>query len=345
MTIGDRIRAYRKEKAFTQSDLAELVGVSTQAISKWETNGGMPDISQIVPLSRALGTSTDELLGNQNKRREYEKQWLEALRQYGEGSEEMLEFVNRALNEFPDDETFLYRRMCDEYFLSQKSADYTQTERYLSLAKSHALYLVEHHRDFDSAVGMLVNILTASDMRDEAIAWAYKSKDKDRLLKSCLTGEELRRHRQKLIDKKLRDLIGEMTCCDLTLLDTAKAFVYTAIPDGNFLYFTDSLMMIEKCRAEFYIKSNEYDKAIACLRDAFKIAETDIREPGEHRFTAPIFDFLSYKRNANRPSLAEQLIFILENDIFDILKHHPDYQTLIKDINEYTAYCIEKDSK
>ena len=80
MTIGDRIRAYRKEKAFTQSDLAELVGVSTQAISKWETNVGMPDISQIVSLSRALGTSTDELLCNQNKRREYEKQWLEALR-------------------------------------------------------------------------------------------------------------------------------------------------------------------------------------------------------------------------------------------------------------------------
>ena len=72
-------KAYRKEKRY-QSDLAELVGVSTQAISKWETNVGMPDISQIVPLSRALGTSTDELLGNQNKRREYEKQWLEALR-------------------------------------------------------------------------------------------------------------------------------------------------------------------------------------------------------------------------------------------------------------------------
>ena len=47
MTIGQTIKLYRKEKALTQGQLAELIGVSTQAISKWETDAGMPDISQI----------------------------------------------------------------------------------------------------------------------------------------------------------------------------------------------------------------------------------------------------------------------------------------------------------
>lgn len=62
MAIGDRIKFYRKKSNLTQSQLAELIGVSPQAISKWETGIGFPDISAIVPLAIALRISTDELL-------------------------------------------------------------------------------------------------------------------------------------------------------------------------------------------------------------------------------------------------------------------------------------------
>lgn len=61
MSIGQNIKKYRKEKGFTQRELADLIGVSVQAISKWETNAGAPDISQVVPLASALNISTDEL--------------------------------------------------------------------------------------------------------------------------------------------------------------------------------------------------------------------------------------------------------------------------------------------
>ena len=66
MTIGQKIKFYRKEMEFTQSELAEIIGVSVQAVSKWETDSGMPDISQIVPLARALNVSTDTILGLNN---------------------------------------------------------------------------------------------------------------------------------------------------------------------------------------------------------------------------------------------------------------------------------------
>ena len=62
-TVGQNIRRFRKEKTLTQSELAELLGVSVQAVSKWETDVGMPDISQIVPLARVLDVTTDRLLG------------------------------------------------------------------------------------------------------------------------------------------------------------------------------------------------------------------------------------------------------------------------------------------
>lgn len=61
MSIGQNIKKYRKEMGYTQRELAELMGVSVQAISKWETDTGAPDISLIVPLASALEISTDAL--------------------------------------------------------------------------------------------------------------------------------------------------------------------------------------------------------------------------------------------------------------------------------------------
>ena len=61
MSIGQNIKKYRKEKGYTQRDLADLIGVSVQAVSKWETDTGAPDISQVVPLASALDISTDAL--------------------------------------------------------------------------------------------------------------------------------------------------------------------------------------------------------------------------------------------------------------------------------------------
>ena len=62
-TMGEIIRKLRKEHNFTQEELAEQLGVTFQAVSKWENNLGMPDISQVVPLAAVLGVSTDVLFG------------------------------------------------------------------------------------------------------------------------------------------------------------------------------------------------------------------------------------------------------------------------------------------
>lgn len=62
-SIGKTIRSLRKELGLTQEELAEQLNVTSQAVSKWENETGMPDISQIVPLASVLGVSTDVLFG------------------------------------------------------------------------------------------------------------------------------------------------------------------------------------------------------------------------------------------------------------------------------------------
>jgi transcriptional regulator with XRE-family HTH domain len=63
MEIGQNIRNLRRERELTQEELAERIGVTSQAVSKWESGAGLPDISQIVPLASVFEVSTDALFG------------------------------------------------------------------------------------------------------------------------------------------------------------------------------------------------------------------------------------------------------------------------------------------
>jgi transcriptional regulator with XRE-family HTH domain len=62
MNISERIQALRKAKGMSQEDLAERIGVSRQAISKWESGQSSPDIENVILLSDIFQVTTDYLL-------------------------------------------------------------------------------------------------------------------------------------------------------------------------------------------------------------------------------------------------------------------------------------------
>lgn len=61
--IGEQIAAKRKEMNLTQDELAEALGVTPQAVSKWERSNGLPDIALLPNIAATLGLSLDELFG------------------------------------------------------------------------------------------------------------------------------------------------------------------------------------------------------------------------------------------------------------------------------------------
>ncbi len=65
LTMGARIARSRKEKGMTQEALANALGVSNQAVSKWESDVCCPDIQLLPPLTDALGMTLDELFGRE----------------------------------------------------------------------------------------------------------------------------------------------------------------------------------------------------------------------------------------------------------------------------------------
>lgn len=62
MNMADRIQHLRKSKGISQEELADKVGVSRQAVSKWESEQSTPDIEKVILLSNFFDVTTDYLL-------------------------------------------------------------------------------------------------------------------------------------------------------------------------------------------------------------------------------------------------------------------------------------------
>ena len=62
MTLGEKIQVLRKQKGLSQEQLADMLNLSRQAISKWETNESQPDIERLIGISNLFKVSIDFLI-------------------------------------------------------------------------------------------------------------------------------------------------------------------------------------------------------------------------------------------------------------------------------------------
>lgn len=67
-SLGQRIARLRRSKGLTQEELGDKVGISSQAVSKWETDSSVPDVTLLVKIANIFDISVDELLGNERIR-------------------------------------------------------------------------------------------------------------------------------------------------------------------------------------------------------------------------------------------------------------------------------------
>ena len=77
LDLGQKIRELRRRDGRTQEALAEALGVTSQAVSRWEANGGYPDMEIIPSIANYFGISIDELFGYSKDREEKLKNILE----------------------------------------------------------------------------------------------------------------------------------------------------------------------------------------------------------------------------------------------------------------------------
>lgn len=87
MSLNEKIQYMRKKAGMSQEELAEVVGVSRQAVSKWETGEAAPEISKLLLLSRAFGVTADWLISDEGlPERKLEPEAAEGAENAGERS-------------------------------------------------------------------------------------------------------------------------------------------------------------------------------------------------------------------------------------------------------------------
>ena len=107
MSFGSTIKRLRKERNLTQDQLANLLNVTPQAISRWENNAAMPDISLLVPIANIFHVSTDMLLEvNVQKNEEHVKDLVSNLllneEPYGTTLDEKIDLYREKVRCFPE---------------------------------------------------------------------------------------------------------------------------------------------------------------------------------------------------------------------------------------------------
>ena len=126
MTIGQNIKRLRRNADMTQEELAEMLSISSQAVSRWETDSAMPDISLLPMLANIFDVTTDSLLGVDISNKEAQiKSIIEEAQETGKSGHisKAAEIIRNGLARYPNSYELLSELQEYLYILSEHLPD------------------------------------------------------------------------------------------------------------------------------------------------------------------------------------------------------------------------------
>ncbi len=151
LTLGDKIKELRKRDGRKQEDLANALGVTNQAVSRWEANGGYPDMEMIPAIANYFGITIDELFGYENDREKKIDSLVSKINEMNFMNngvdiniDECISLAREAMIEFPANEKIM---LCLADVLY--NAGYVRYGEYhLIDSEGYNVYDVERHRGY-----------------------------------------------------------------------------------------------------------------------------------------------------------------------------------------------------
>ena len=212
--LGENIRRLRTANGITQEQFGYELGVSAQAVSRWENGATYPDIAMLPMIADFFHVTLDELMGrgrelDTNEREAFFKSMSE-LRHRGEVAE-VLEAYDKMLQKHPNDAYLLHGKANVLYYSQfKKTQDMSVAKEIISICNK--INCSNHIGMQCGATALLVRVYAKIGEVEEArkLANALPSFEVGRelLISECLQGAEQKEHYQYLIDR----FAGKIAC-------------------------------------------------------------------------------------------------------------------------------------
>ncbi|MCM1539492.1 MAG: helix-turn-helix domain-containing protein [bacterium] len=358
--IGKKIRELRTKKLVTQEQLAVFLGVTPQAVSRWESLSSYPDIELLPAIADYFSVTIDELLGVKKTERALRLANLQnkLLHMRDESTpEENIAFARRIVTQFPSEESFhLYLADSLQRLIWSENPDKTLIE------ESEKIYLtiLETTREIDIKCQAIVGLATHYSAWQKDDARALRMADRLPPLEYCReftkalciqTGRKT--YLQQAIEQctdyltlYIKELVFETEPTDGTsALEQSVLMLKTANEITHMIFGGD--MMYHHAKAAYYAKHlstiqlalGKNDDALDSLAEMAKHAVAgDASRQNDHgrHFTSPFVDTLTYAEAADgtpdpeAQDLCRHCLTLLEDDCYDCLRDNERFRAIVK---------------
>ena len=344
MKIGTRVAELRRKKGLTQEQLANQLGVSAPAISKWETDASYPDITLLCPLARALDTNVDTLLQFEEQLSDQQvvdliNNVIETARHDGPqaGEQQLLALLHKYPNSialkfnaatvwdyfqmsFPTTEEELRRTWTKHKQELLHDVRASGMAAYWQVATLQLATIAMSEGDLEQCEALLNEL--PEHTADPTSAWALLYLKKEQPEQAL-----------KIVQKRLYALLHQVQTCLILLLNPdittdneqalqicgihrslAELFGFAAVADGLFL--------------EVYLRMHRYNEAAESLVRYANAITSEAFLSKQWLFTPG----LTFKENppATTKELRRLLLHGLEDAQCDPLRHDPRYQKAVE---------------
>lgn len=365
--IGETIKRLRQQKGITQETLAEYMHVTTAAVSKWERNETLPDISMVIPLASYFGVSTDEILGLDHVRNEEaiqaylaENQRLSALGK----AHERFDLISRAYGEFPNDWRIV------EAYMWQLNYDPNCTEPYGNEVHKDELHrlcrrvLYECPADDTryAAISILCGLYLLDGDKDKALETARRFPDywmtSGEEIEHCFSAKaedntpwlaQLRENIWDLTDLlqvKIRNAALHAKELDrreqIKCFEQAVALIKTVFDEADYGFFHQDLSNLYLWIANRYVMVDELDRAFSYYELGFRHAKAYDDLPGITTHTSflvrgKIFDKSKVNSDIESNMVKWQAECLRSWGIYEKIKDTPQMKALLAGYEPFMA--------
>ena len=344
--LSDQLKKLRKEKGNTQEELAMHLGITTQAVSKWERDEGYPDITLLPAIASYYNVSVDDLLSvgkieKEKKLREYGDKNAELFRA-GKNSERVA-LWREAKKEFPNDLSVIYNLMyalqaedrkknADEIIEYGKRILDESTDNSLRGGAIQSLSFTYYHAKSDAE----------SAKKYARMAYSYPITSNE-MMPLFLEGDEA----VELCQSNIQTLV-DLICGNMYIMcwkgnysseDRIKAFRFAIdcfsllYSDGNFGFYHERISNCYKEIADCYLKLGDEEQMFNCLEKAAEHAvKYDSRKDG--MYTAFMVNKVELSVNDAYKNYTENqcglLLKSLRKDQFAHLQNNPRMMKIIE---------------